>query len=172
MSSERPEAGRFPTPDLVVQETGAYVPEQQAYLNIMRTAEVLGAQLTELFARHGLSGKQYNALRAIRRGGELGLTASEIGEQMTDRRADVTRLVDRLEREGRVERRHDATDRRVVRAVLTDDGAELLRTLDGPLVETHRRQLGHLSTEEVEMLIVLLRKARHETEAGRQTQGS
>ena len=165
MSSRSPSDKRFATPDLVVEATGQYVPEQQAYLNIMRTAQFLGADLTELFARHDLSGKQYNVLRAIRRGGKQGLTASEIGEQMTDRRADVTRLVDRLVREGLVERRHDKADRRIVRAILTGKAAKLLRALDGPLVETHRRQLGHMSKTELGALISLLQKVRHE-EAG------
>lgn len=162
MTGSRRAPEHFPTPDLVVEETGRYVPEQQAYLNILHTAQFFGADLTELFAAHGLSGKQYNVLRAIRRGGDQGLTATEIGQQMTDRRADVTRLVDRLVREGLVDRDHDKNDRRVVRAKLTDKASKLLRALDRPLVETHRRQLGHLSKKEIETLIALLKKARRE----------
>ncbi len=153
---------RFPTPDLVVQETGDYVAEQQAYLNLIRTAETLSADLSDLFDRHGVSGKQYNVLRAIRRGGADGLTASQIGEQLTDPRADATRLVDRLVREGFVEREHDASDRRVVRSRLTERGTSLLRALDAPLVDLHRRQLQHLTGDEIETLIALLKKARQE----------
>lgn len=153
---------QFQTPDLVVEETGAYVPEQQAYLQIMRTAELLGSDLSELFARHGLSGKQYNVLRALRRGGPAGLTASEIGAQMTDHRADVTRLVDRLVRECLVERRVDEQDRRIVRTTLTERGRNKLKEIDGPLLEVHRRQLGHMSERQLEQLINLLKRARGE----------
>lgn len=152
----------FPTPDLVVAETGKHVPEQQAYLNLMRTAEVLGQRVSDLMSGYGISGKQYNVLRAIRRGGADGLSISQISEQMTDPRADVTRLLDRLVRDGLVDRQPDETDRRVVRTCLTRKGAELLEAIDEPLLETHRDQLAHLSKAEIEQLTTLLRKARGE----------
>jgi DNA-binding MarR family transcriptional regulator len=155
----------FQTPALVIEETGDPVPEQQAYLNLIRTAEILSIQLSDLFGEHGLSGKQYNILRALRRGGPDGLTISQIGEQMTDPRADVTRLMDRLEREHWVERQHGTEDRRVVRAHLTKAGAELLARLDAPIVALHRAQLGHMTSRELDRLSALLRKARGETVA-------
>lgn len=160
--NEKPLAAGFRTPDLVVEETGDYVPEQQAYLNLIRTARALGEELAQLLAGHGLSGKQYNLLRAVRRAGAQGATPSQIGEQMTDRRADVTRLVDRLVRDGLVSRQHDERDRRVVRITLTARGAEVLQGLDAPIVELHRRQLGHMGPAELERLSGLLKKARGE----------
>ncbi|WP_300063879.1 MarR family transcriptional regulator [uncultured Roseobacter sp.] len=150
---------RFATPELVVAETGKFVPQQQAYLNLIRAAEVLSAPISELMAAHGLSGKQYNALRSVRRGGETGLSISEIGAQMTDPRADVTRLVDRLLKAGLVERYHDEADRRVVRVRLTEAGSEALNALDVPLLDAHRAQFQNLSGKELERLIALLRKA-------------
>ena len=160
--TERRGSDRFRTPELVVSETGTYVAEQQAYLNLMRTAEVLSQRVGDLMSGHGLSGKQYNVLRAIRRGGADGLTISQISDQMTDPRADVTRLLDRLVRDGLVDRRPDHADRRVVRAHLTSAGAALLQSIDAPLLQTHRDQLGHLSQADLEDLIALLRKARGE----------
>jgi DNA-binding MarR family transcriptional regulator len=159
MRDRKRASGDFAVPEMVAAETGAYVPEQQAYLNLIRTAEVLSGELQELLSRHELSGKQYNVLRAIRRGGENGLTASQIGAQMTDPRADVTRLLDRLVRAGLVERRHDRGDRRIVRASLTQAGAELLQGLDAPLIALHRQQLSHLSRRDIETLIKLLKRA-------------
>ncbi|NJM35501.1 MAG: MarR family transcriptional regulator [Rhodomicrobium sp.] len=150
----------FPTPDLVIAETGKRIPEQQAYLQIVRTGEVLSGDVSALLAEFGLSGKQYNVLRALRRGGEDGLTAAQIGSQMTDPGADVTRLVDRLVREGLVERRHGEQDRRVVRSVLTKKGQALLAEIDAPLIEAHKTQLGHMSHEELATLAALVKKAR------------
>jgi DNA-binding MarR family transcriptional regulator len=150
----------FDLPARVVAETGQPIPEQQAHLQLMRTAEVLGAGLGDLLAAHGLSGKQYNILRAIRRGGDAGLTVSDIAAQMTDPRADMTRLLDRLERDGRILRTHDPDDRRVVRSRLTPQGLTLLAALDGPVVEEHRRRLGHMTPDELHLLIALLTRAR------------
>lgn len=157
---------RFEMPDLVVRETGVLSPEQQAYLHLMRTAQSLGADLTVLFEGAGLSGKQYNVLRSLRRAGEAGAIVSDIARQMTDRSADVTRLVDRLVRDGLASRAHDEADRRVVRVRLSEKGAAVLQALDAPLLETHRRQLGHMTPEELAQLVALLRKARREPDTG------
>jgi DNA-binding MarR family transcriptional regulator len=150
---------RFDTPELVARETG-HVIEQEAYLHLIRTAEVLSGPLSDLLARFGLSGKQYNVLRAIRRGGADGETVSRIGEQMTDPRADMTRLLDRLERDGLTERRHDRQDRRVVRVVLTEQGRARLAEMDEPLVALHRAQFAHMSPQALQELVALLALAR------------
>lgn len=152
----------FKTPDVAVTETGPSVPAQQAYENLVRTAQVLGQDVTDLMSNHGISAKQYNVLRAIRRGGEGGLSVSQISEQMTDPRADVTRLMDRLVRDGLVDRQPDAADRRVVRTFLTEAGRALLQAIDAPLIATHRAQFAALSDAELSTLITLLRKARGE----------
>lgn len=138
------------------------MPEQQAYLNLIRTAELLGQRVADLMSEHGLSGKQYNVLRAIRRGGADGLSISQISEQMTDPRADVTRLLDRLVRDGLVDRQPDDADRRVVRTYLTEAGTKLLEAIDEPLLATHRDQFAHLTNEEIDQFIALLKKARGE----------
>lgn len=159
---DRQQQKTFQTPDLVVAETGEFVPEQQAYLNLIRTAEVLSQRVGDLMSGYGISGKQYNVLRAIRRGGGGGLSISQISEQMTDPRADVTRLLDRLVRDGLVDRQPDRADRRVVRAHLTEAGAKLLESIDEPLLQTHREQFVALSEAEIEQLSTLLRKTRGE----------
>ena len=160
MAEIKRDRDHFATPELVVRETGAFVPEQQAYLNLIRAAEILSTPISELMATHGLSGKQYNVLRSVRRGGQGGLSISEIGAQMTDPRADVTRLVDRLLKAGLVERYHDEADRRVVRVRLSDAGGRTLSALDAPLLDVHRAQFAELTADELEQLTTLLRKAR------------
>ena len=56
-----------------------------------------------------------------------GLTISDLAEQVLLTASGVTRLLDGLEQSGWVERGSCDTDRRVVYAVLTDDGAQKLR---------------------------------------------
>lgn len=149
-------------PDRVVAETGRYVPGQLAYLQLIRTASMLGTELGELLAQHGVSGKQYNALRSIRRAGPSGATVTEIEADMVAHEPDTTRLVDRLEQAGHVERRRDAVDRRVVRVALTAKGEDLLSRIDEPLVALHVRQFERLTAREIETLIKLLIKVRGE----------
>jgi DNA-binding MarR family transcriptional regulator len=135
-------------------------PEQEAMLNLVRTAEHLSGDFDALFKSRGLSGATYNVLRILRGAGAEGRPCHQIGEHMVARVPDVTRLVDRLERAGLAERRRIARDRRVVMIHVTPKGLRVLADLDGPVADLHARQLGHLTRAELAELSRLLAKAR------------
>jgi DNA-binding MarR family transcriptional regulator len=75
---------------------------------------------------------------------------------------DVTRLLDKLEARGLVQRQRDLVDRRVVVTSLTAAGAALVadRGLDEALLDCHRRQFAPLLPEQVTLLIDLLERLR------------
>ena len=135
-------------------------PEQEATLNLVRTMDHLGQEFARLFHEHGLSGPQYNVLRILRGVGGAGLPCGEIAGQMVTHMPDITRLVDRLEAAGLVERRRTEEDRRVVLVTITPAGLDVLARLDRPVLDLHRRQLGHLTRAELAELNRLLVKAR------------
>ncbi len=135
--------------------------EQEVALNLARTHGKLCRPFDGLFAAHGLSGPQYNVLRILRGHGPAGVPCHAIGEQMICRTPDVTRLVDRLESAGWVERRRTPDDRRVVFVAITRAGLQLLAKLDRPLLELHRRALAHLTKAELRTMNRLLVKMRH-----------
>jgi DNA-binding MarR family transcriptional regulator len=135
-------------------------PEEEATLNLVRTLDYLTQDFAPLFAEHGVSGPQYNVLRILRGVGGDGLPCQEIAGRMITRMPDITRLVDRLEAAGFVERRRTEADRRVVLVAITRAGLDVLARLDAPVRELHRRQLGHLSRAELAELNRLLVKVR------------
>lgn len=145
-------------PEMIASETGKVLPEQEAYLYLIRAAEILSEPIADLFEANGVSGKQYNALRSIRRAGNNGSTVNEIRQQMTDPRADVTRLIDRLERDGLVRRKNDRRDRRIVRVVLSEAGALLLKKIDEPLLDVHKTQFSRFQAGELDRLKELLKQ--------------
>jgi DNA-binding MarR family transcriptional regulator len=134
--------------------------EQEALLNLLRTADMLMQRLSAVLKPHGLSHSQYNVLRILRGAGPEGLACREIGERMITRDPDITRLLDRLEARGLVTRTRDQKDRRVVTARITPEGAQLLAQLDEPMGEVDRRSLEHLEEERLRSLIQLLEVAR------------
>ena len=135
-------------------------PEQEAALNLLRSADRLSLALERLFRRHGLkSGSQYNVLRILRGEGKP-LPILEIAARTITVVPGITGLVDRLERAGLVRRERCPDDRRVIYVALTGAGAALLDRLDEPLHDLHRRLLGHLARPELRELIRLLEKAR------------
>ncbi|MEM8758503.1 MAG: MarR family transcriptional regulator [Planctomycetota bacterium] len=135
-------------------------PEQEAYLNLIRSAALLGSAFSRLFKQHGLSESGYNVLRIVRGGGELGKTWTEIRDQLVVPAPDVTRLIARLEREGLLCRERSINDRRVVRVQLTETGRARLDEVDPRVIGLHRGQLGHLSGAELDRLSRLLEAAR------------
>jgi len=142
-------------------------PEQEAYLNILRTAAALSGAVFRMFKQHGLSEATYNILRILR--GELaagneGVPCQTVGERLIAQVPDVTRLVDRLEQAGLARRSRTEQDRRVVLISITRKGLDLLEKLDRPLMDLHKRQLGHMKRTELEELSGLLVKARHPEE--------
>jgi DNA-binding MarR family transcriptional regulator len=136
------------------------VPEQEAMLNLLRTNDLLQIQFTRLFREHALSAPQYNILRILRGVGGDGLPSLEIASRMVTCVPDITRLIDRLESSGLAKRDRCDPDRRVVRVRITDDGMAILERLDGPVIDLHKKLIGHLSHEELAELSRLLVKAR------------
>lgn len=140
-------------------------PEQEAFLNVIRTASLLEAGFQRLFRTHKLSQATYNALRILRGAaaepnGKGARTCTEIGEHLVAQVPDVTRLIDRLERLGLAERVRCEKDRRVVYVRITRKGLDVLARLDQPVIELHKAQLGHMSRAELSELSRLLVKAR------------
>ena len=134
--------------------------EEEAYLNVQRTANVLLQDVAELLKPHNLTQTQYNVLRILRGAGEAGLTAGDVGDRMITRDPDVTRLLDRLETRGLAERSRCTEDRRVVWTRITPAGLAAIAPLDEPVKELHLRSLGHLGPERLASLIELLEAAR------------
>jgi DNA-binding MarR family transcriptional regulator len=139
--------------------------EQEAHLNLVRTAAELEGPLLRVLKPHGLTSSTYNVLRILRGSGPAGRHASDIGCDMVVRVPDVTRLVDRLEQRGLVARERSTTDRRVVVVRISEAGLKLLKKLDQPILDAHRQTLGHMTPEELAALNALLVKARGADEA-------
>jgi DNA-binding MarR family transcriptional regulator len=134
--------------------------EQEAYLALLRTADALQSSIEARLKEFGLTGTQYNALRILRGAGSDGLPCSEVGERMITRDPDITRLLDRLQKRGLVERTRDKNDRRVVFGKITAAGLKLLREMDGPIEKYGREMLRHVGQEKLQQLIGLLELVR------------
>lgn len=136
--------------------------EEEAFVHLERTADVLLQGVGETLKAAGLSPTQYNVLRILRGAEPAGLACREIGERMINRDPDVTRLLDRLEGRRLVLRTRDRQDRRVITTRITAEGLRLLKELDAPVAQAHTRQLGHLGKVRLRRLIELLELARRQ----------
>jgi DNA-binding MarR family transcriptional regulator len=135
-------------------------PEQEAFLNLWRTYDRLRALEEELFGRFDLTPQQYNALRLLRGQHPNKVRTLDLAGRLVSRAPDITRLLDKLEQRGLIDRDRPADNRRVVYIGITDAGLALLRVLRDPVRRCHARQLGHLPPKDLIQLIALLRTAR------------
>jgi DNA-binding MarR family transcriptional regulator len=134
--------------------------EQEASLNLLRTADALLQRISAVLKPYRLSHSQYNVLRILRGAGASGLACREIADRMITRDPDITRLLDRLEARGLVTRSREEKDRRVIQARIMPEGLRILEELDGPMNEVDRRQLEHFGEERLRIFIKLLELAR------------
>ncbi len=137
----------------------AATPEEAAFLDLLRTTDILSRGLILVLKTEDLSATQYNVLRILR-GAPEGLPCGEIASRMITRDPDVTRLLDRLEKRRLISRCRETRDRRTVMTRITPTGLEMLARLDKPVQAGHHRQLGHLGPERLRTLTELLRAAR------------
>lgn len=134
--------------------------KEELWLNLSRTASVLGHTLEQKLRASGLSATQYNVLRILRGAGGDGLCQWEIGARLVAQVPDVPRILDRMDRAGWVRRARGTADRRVMMTTLTAGGMEVLAGLDEPLAEAMVGMFGGLSEDEMQRLNELLVVAR------------
>jgi DNA-binding MarR family transcriptional regulator len=134
--------------------------EQEAFLNLWRTYDRLHVAEEELFGRYDLTPQQYNALRLLRGEGTGKLPTLALAARLVSRAPDITRLLDKLEERGLIERERPADNRRMVLIGLAPAGRTLLADLDVKVRDCHARQLGHLPADQLRQFIALLQAAR------------
>lgn len=110
------------------------------------------------FARYNLSGPKFNALIHLYMAGDRGLIQSELSKKMLVSRANITGLLERLEKDDLVVRTDDPSDKRVFRVSLTDRAAALINVFLPVHNDYMHNVMSALDRHEKEVLIALLRK--------------
>jgi DNA-binding MarR family transcriptional regulator len=135
--------------------------QEQLVLNLMLTTRVVEENWAQYLKRaEGISPSQYNILRILRGARPKAARISEIADRMVTRDPDVTRLVDRLIKQGLARRERDSDDRRVVLVEITAAGLALLTRLDGPAGESTEAAMAGLKPQQLRTLDTLLNEVR------------
>jgi DNA-binding MarR family transcriptional regulator len=105
-------------------------PVNEGIINLMVAADHVRTIHERTCSEFGITAGQYNVLRILRGAGADGHPRCEIAERMVERAPDVTRLVDRLEKEGLVVRERSDDDKRQSITRITEKGLQLLDAMD------------------------------------------
>ena len=133
---------------------------QEGVVSVMRTADLLRRRMAALVEPYGITVQQFNVLRILRGGGPDGLPTLDVGARMVEETPGITRLLDRLEAKRLVRRQRCPKDRRQHLCWITQEGLDLLASLDEPVVKHSHDVLKGLNRQEQSDLIRLLDQVR------------
>ena len=134
---------------------GRTTPRQDGMVSLMVAAGRLQQALEDVCGRRGLTHDQYNVLRILRGAHPVGHPRYAIAERLISRAPDVTRLLNRLESQGLVERYRSEEDHRLSMSRVTDKGLGLLGALDPEVTDVHERASSALTLAQVGTLASL-----------------
>ena len=123
------------------------------YLCLTRTLGTLQREVDDLLKSHGISEPQYNVLNVLQEAYPESLSCGDIAGKMVSRDPDITRLLDRLERSGFIERRRGSPDRRLVFVSILGPGMELMDRIREPVVRLQERQFANLQESDIQAFL-------------------
>jgi MarR family 2-MHQ and catechol resistance regulon transcriptional repressor len=120
------------------------------FIKLMRAADTVSTALTRSLTPHGLTMGQLGVLEALLHLGSL--SQRDLGRKLLRSGANVTTVVDNLERDGLVTRARGVDDRRLVTVSLTARGHALIARIFPGHVQSIARLFEGLSAGEQEEL--------------------
>ena len=135
-------------------------PRQEAVVGLLRTASVVTRAFARVVEPAGLSWAQYNALRIVQGAGSAGIATLAIRQRMIDEGTTITRLLDKLETAGLLQRERSDPDRRQVLCRITEAGRTLLRELDPQVDALDEELAGGLGPARLQTFVATLDEIR------------
>jgi len=134
----------------------------EALLNIYFTASIMKKRADAFFDQFGLTDVQFNLMELLhyQSGKEGGLSQAQISDMMLVNRANITALIDRMEKAGIVTRTAHSNDRRFNIIKLTAKGEKLFAKVEPLYIEQVHKAMSSLDESRLQKLMTMLEKVR------------
>jgi DNA-binding MarR family transcriptional regulator len=141
---------------------GFDIVEHEALLNIYYTASLLKKRADLFFRTFGLTDVQFNVMMLLvyQSGSEDGLSQAQLSDMMLVNRANVTTLVDRMEKASLVMRTSISGDRRTNIIKMTAKGKKLFAKAEPLYARQVQQVMSGVARPEQKKLIAVLEKVR------------
>lgn len=126
------------------------------FIKLMRTHDALSAHLRVLFGSFDLQPSQFGILEALYHLGPM--QQHELAAKLLQSPGNITRILDKLEEEGLIERGAEPGDRRCHRIALTPKGKKRISTIFPKFAAAMHCLFSSLTADEQRQLNDLLRK--------------
>lgn len=144
-AADGPRAARI----VAAEDEAAPIRPNDLFTKLARTGLLLDALQRECLEPFGLAFAEYSVLRILQREPQRRLSPSRLAERIVRTTGAVTKLVDRLEGAGLVDRRPDESDGRAVKVQLTPAGGRLANAASRAYTTGRERVLARLAESEV-----------------------
>lgn len=135
--------------------------EHESVLNIVYTASLISKVSFRYFRANNITDAQFNALMQLKYAAHQELSQIELSRRLVVNRANITGLIDRLEKIGLVKRTYPPQDRRVIIVKITEKGFSLLEKLEPVYFEHVNRLMNHIGKQQMKQLMQYLETIRH-----------
>jgi len=131
-------------------------------LELIKTGHWLTDSISKELKEYDIYEPQFNVLRILKGAKGEPISVNTILDRMIQRSSNVTRIIDKLESKGLVERTLCSKDRRKMDIILTKKGDKLLTILNKKVKKFHQQMENNLSQKELETLQSLIIKFKGE----------
>ncbi|MFW5748496.1 MAG: MarR family winged helix-turn-helix transcriptional regulator [Chloroflexota bacterium] len=138
------------------QGTVAEIRALDAYIKLQRAADSVMVRTNRHLSGHNLSVSQFAVLEALYHLGPL--NQSELGRKLLKSPANITTVLQNLEKRGLLRRARSQADQRVIEVTITTAGADLIARIMPDHIAGIVDDMGVLSAEEQQTLSHLCRK--------------
>jgi len=134
--------------------------EHECLLNVLYTATILYKASYVYFRQYGITDAQFNVLIQLRYEKQQGLSQADLGRRLVVNKADMTGIIDRLEKAGLVMREDHPKDRRVNIIKITRKGRDIVNKLEPGYFTAVKKAMSSMSKNDMKTIIKGMEKIR------------
>lgn len=136
--------------------------QYNAVYQLIKTGHWITESVSKELKEFDIYEPQFNVLRILQGSKGTPISVNAILERMIQPSSNVTRIVDKLEAKGLVERTLCGSDRRKMDIIITKEGSKLLLKLNKKVADFHEPVMKNLTNEEFKTLELLIKKFKGE----------
>lgn len=130
----------------------------RAWLYLMKCAKGMEQEMSDRFREsYNSSFSRFDVMAHLHHAGEKGISTSQLGGRLLASKGNITRLLDRMEKDGLVSRQTSSRDRRISNVSLSKKGVELFSQMAKEHEAWSHELFDVFSEEEKDLLVKLLK---------------
>ncbi len=134
--------------------------EHECLLNILYTATMLYKASYIYFRQYGITDAQFNVLIQLQYEKQQGLSQTDLGRRLVVNKADMTGIIDRLEKAGLVGREKHPQDRRINIIKITRKGRDIVNKLEPGYFKEVKKVMSDMSKNDMKTIMKGMEKIR------------